>query len=118
MIVRLWMMVIERPTLCYSGGPVWCRDLETGQVPDIGDSVVLYPDPDDGPADGPLADVVGRSLAADGLWHVELCRIWIQPSDDIMFSAQRGFASIWDAEDGDPRPGMSSAGWRLKGAHE
>lgn len=118
----MWLSLIP-PTAAdplWSDGRLWTRDVETGCVPTIEDQVTLWPDEDG--HNGPMWGIKRRYMGHDGIWHVELYRMQLDPSEEVQerLLRARGHTSTWYTDrDGDPVPELERGGWqRYGGADE
>lgn len=124
MKVILWLNVVPNTAhdQLWSPGTLWVREVETGFVPDVDDSVTLWPD--EAGDNDTTWNVKRRYMGWDGMWHVELCKMLLDPSDKVMKELQRdrtatreSIAAVWWTENGgDPAPDLERGGWRRYGA--
>jgi hypothetical protein len=116
----MWLNVVppDARDPLWSDGTLWTREVDTGCVPLVDDEVALWPDHEDG-ADGPLWRVKRRYMGYYGVWHVELLKMLLDPSDatveelgrDARATGER-MAAVWHTEDGgDPVPELERGRW-------
>ncbi len=131
MIITLWLSLCDGTKAGWpSDHELWIRNVETGALPVThphADDIVLWPGEDGQPTEGPLWPVRRRFMIADGSWHVELCRMVLDPTDDvldtigqwgirdIMAGLPIGYRSWHTPTDDDPRIGLARGGWKQYG---
>ena len=130
-VVTMWLSVI-RPEhvqqdnlFLTSSGTLWVKRQRMAFLPVVArgfdDQVTLWPDDDEGdhdPLGGPQWGVRRRYWDSDGLAHLELTRMVVDPSERsqqmIMSELAQGikdFSSWWTDVDGDPEPKLERGGW-------
>lgn len=124
--VVFWLVVIPPGGALFGGGDLYTKKVVTGFLPEPGngDQVYLWPDPEDGATGGPAWEVKRRYMASDGIWHVELAAMVIDPTEqvrlaigeEIIRGGPRQFQTWWtNTDDGDPTPKLQAGGWKRYG---
>ena len=122
MNVVLWLTILSSGKGLYDSGDLWTRNVHTGCVPQVGtgDSVYLWID-DDGDTGGLCLAPRRRFMGGMGGWHVELARLFIDPSEkvrdaiiaEVVSGRRPGAPEIWWTNDNGPFPisKLTSCGW-------
>lgn len=131
-VVTLWLSVIrpehrseQNLILSMHSGNLWVKRQRMAFLPVVArgfdDQVTLWADEDGDdrdPMGGPQWGVRRRYWDADGLAHLELTRIVLDPDEEsqrmILSEAARGICdfSSWETDvDGDPEPKLERGGW-------
>lgn len=118
MKVTLWLTVREK-TITVGESKTWTKTITTGQAPDAGEDVTLWPYEDD-PTDGITSRVSRRYWDAEGGIHCILRTLVIDPDGYTQGEIRREIRdractlAAWytDSEHGRPEPGLERGGWR------
>lgn len=103
MKLTLWVSVSRNTRNVHTDhSALFYKKLETDYVPLNGDRVILFPY-EDNPTDGPIWQTKSRYMDANGDWAVELTKIVINPTEDVLAQIDRSYTSAhpWWSKDVD-----------------